>query len=151
MKVDGSYRFAAPVERVWAQLLDPAALAAAIPGCQKLEPLGNDEYLATLSIGIAAFKGTYAGIVSVTNKQPATAYDLNVEGSGRSGFVKGTGHITLVPDTTTTPTGTLVQVDGDAQVGGPVLTVGSRLVPPTARMLMNQFFENMQKQMEAPA
>lgn len=151
MKVEGSYRFAAPVERVWALLLDPTALAAAIPGCQKLEPLGNDEYLATLNIGIAAFKGTYTGKVAVANQTPVTAYDLNVEGHGRSGFVKGVGHITLETDTSGAVSGTLVRVDGDAQVGGPVLSVGSRLVPPTARLLMNQFFQNMQRQMEDQA
>ena len=67
MKVEGSYHFPAPPEHVWAVLHDPAALAAAIPGCERLEPLGAGRYTATLSIGVAAFKGRYQGVVSVAN------------------------------------------------------------------------------------
>ncbi len=148
MKIVGSYRFGAPPEQVWALLLDPAALAAAIPGCQKLEPLGDGQYNATLSIGIAVFKGAYDGKVSLSNQIPPRSYDLQIEGSGRPGFVKGVGHITLEPDGPADhPIATVVRVDGDAQVGGPVLSVGSRLVVPTAKHLMNQFFEAMQRRL----
>lgn len=144
MKVEGSYHFSAPPDQVWAVLHDPAALAAAIPGCERLEPLGAGRYAATLSIGVAAFKGTYQGIVSVANEQPPRSYDLRIEGSGGPGFVNGVGHVTLEPGGEP-GNGTQVRVDGDAQVGGPVLAVASRLVAPTARRLMNQFFETMQR------
>ncbi|HEY8741762.1 MAG TPA: carbon monoxide dehydrogenase subunit G [Chloroflexota bacterium] len=147
MKVAGSYHFPAPPEQVWRLLHDPEALAAAIPGCQKLEPLADGRYAATLSIGVAAFKGAYKGTVAIANERPPQSYDLRVEGSGRPGFVNGVGHIRLEPDAAATP-GTQVTVDGDAQVGGPVLSVGSRLVVPTARRLMNQFFEAMQRRLE---
>lgn len=144
MKVDGLFRFAAPRDRVWAVLQDPDALAACIPGCEQLAPLGNDRYTATLRIGVAAFKGTYTGNVTVANQQPPQSYDLRIEGSGRPGFVNGIGHIRLMPDG---DSATVVTVDGDATVGGPVLSVGSRLVVPTAKLLMRQFFEGMQRRL----
>jgi carbon monoxide dehydrogenase subunit G len=147
MNVEGTYRFPAPPERVWALLQDPAALAVAIPGCQKLESLGDGRYAATLQLGVAAFKGVYNGEVRVSDLVPPRSYDLHIEGSGRPGFVKGIGHITLTPEE---PGGTLVSVDGDAQVGG-LLSLAGRLVDPTARLLLNQFFAAMQRQLEAQA
>ena len=47
MQVEGQYTINAPIERVWAYLQDPAGLQACIPGCEKLEPRGEDSYEAT--------------------------------------------------------------------------------------------------------
>lgn len=35
--IEGEERIAAPVEKVWAALNDPAVLKGSIPGCQSLE------------------------------------------------------------------------------------------------------------------
>jgi carbon monoxide dehydrogenase subunit G len=146
MNIDGSYTFNAPPARVWATLQDPEALKVCIPGCEKLEPLGDDRYAATLTIGVAAIKGTYNGNVSVTDRVPPVSYRLHVEGSGRPGFVKGVGHVTLAADG---EHGTLVTVHAEANVGGQILAVGSRLVAPAGKMLMNQFFGSMKRRIEA--
>ena len=148
MNLDGTYTIAAPRERVWEELLDPEALKAAIPGCQKLEPVGDRRYSATLAIGVAAIKGTYTGNVAVVNQDAPSSYDLEIDGSGRPGFVKGVGHITL---TSEGDAATVVTVHGEAQVGGPILSVGSRLVAPAAKLLMNQFFTAMQRRIESAA
>jgi uncharacterized protein len=145
MKIDGSYYFAAPPESVWDVLLDSEGLRTCIPGCEELGATGEREYTTTVSVGIAVFKGTYIGRVRVDDLAPPHSYTLHVKGTGRPGFVNGVGHIVLTPE----GPGTRVTVQGEAQVGGPVLSVGSRLVVPTARMLMNQFFEAMRRRAEA--
>src|SRR5205809_4888457 len=61
MKLEGSYDVAAPRAKVWEAFLDPKQLRKAIPGCEKLEALGPDEFKATLKIGVAAVKGTFEG------------------------------------------------------------------------------------------
>ena len=53
MKLEGEYEVPAPREKVWDAFQDPASLQKAIPGCEKLEAIGNDEYKATLKIGSA--------------------------------------------------------------------------------------------------
>src|SRR5215467_7438805 len=40
MKLAGDYLFEAPVREVWNALFDPEVLAAVMPGCEKLEPVG---------------------------------------------------------------------------------------------------------------
>ena len=89
MKIEGSTDMPAPRERVWAALLDPATLARALPGCEGLEEIGAGEYKATMKIGVAAIKGTFAGKVRLFDLEPPTRYRMALEGSGGPGFVRG--------------------------------------------------------------
>src|SRR5436309_8988228 len=95
MKLEGSYDIPVPRQQVWEAFLDPEKLSQAIPGCEKLEEIGPDEYKATMKIGIAAVKGTFQGTVRLRDKQPPESYRLNVDGSGGPGFVRGDTVITL--------------------------------------------------------
>ena len=82
MKLEGSYEVKAPRQKVWDAFLDPETLRKAIPGCEKLELMGPDEYKATLKIGVAAVKGTFEGKVRLLDKKPPESYRLSAEGSG---------------------------------------------------------------------
>jgi uncharacterized protein len=137
VKLDGSYVFNAPPERVFALLLDPEALRSCVPGCEKLEPDGEDSYVATLKVGVASIRGTYNGRIRLTDKVEPTSYTMNVEGSGGPGFVRGIAQIALVPE----GEATRVNVNADGQVGGTVAGVGQRMLGGVAKMLMNQFFD----------
>lgn len=143
VKLEGSYSFDAPPERVWTLLLSPEALKSCVPGCEKLEPIGDDAYTATMKVGVASIKGTYNGKIRITEKNEPTSYTLNVEGSGGPGFVRGEARISLAADGEKTR----VTVNADGQVGGTVAGVGQRMLGGVAKMLMNQFFDCMRKQL----
>lgn len=137
MKVEGSYSFPAPPERVWVALLDPQALRSCIPGCETLEANGTDRWTAKLTVGAGPIRGRYDGAVAITAKEQPTSYTLEVEGRGTPGFVKGTARVSLVAE----GDGTRVDVSADGQVGGTVAAVGQRMLSGVARALMTQFFE----------
>lgn len=143
MRLEGSYSFPAPPEKVWALMLNPEALKNCIPGCEKLEPTGEDAYNATLKVGVAAIRGTYTSTIRLTDKDEPRGYTLQVEGRGGPGFVKGSARVSLEPE----GEGTRVNVVADGQVGGTVAGVGQRMLGGVAKMLMNQFFECMRKQL----
>ena len=102
MDLAGSYTFAAPPDRVWTLLMDPAVLSSCIPGCERFEADGEGRYNVRLTVGLAAITGTYNGTVVLANMVPETSYELIVEGQGRPGFVKGTSVIALRADGATT-------------------------------------------------
>jgi uncharacterized protein len=148
MTLDGTHHFSAPRDRVWAAFTDPAVLARATPGCQRLDPIGPDEFEATLSVGVAAVKGVYQGKLALLDKKPPEGYTLRVEGSGRPGFVKGEGRLTLTEE----DGGTRVTIRGEAQVGGVIAAVGQRLLGAASRMLMEQFFSALETEIgKAPS
>jgi carbon monoxide dehydrogenase subunit G len=140
MTLDGTHLFNAPRERVWAAFTDPGVLRRATPGCERLDPVGPDEFEATLSVGVAAVKGIYEGRLAIADKVPPERYTLRIEGSGRPGFVKGEGRLTL----TEQDGGTLVNIRAEAQVGGLIAAVGQRLIGAAGRMLMQQFFSALE-------
>jgi carbon monoxide dehydrogenase subunit G len=148
VQVEGQYTIKAPIERVWQYLHDPASLQQCIPGCEKLEPQGEDAYEATMKVGVAAVKGTYQGRVVITDKEPPHRYRMLVEGSGSPGFVRGEAWIELSASDGDT---TVVKVKGDGQVGGTVAGVGQRMLGGIAKMLMNQMFDCVKKRVEAGA
>jgi carbon monoxide dehydrogenase subunit G len=139
MKIEGSHEIPAPRGRVWDAFLDPALLKQAMPGCEKLEAVGEDEYKATMKIGIAAVKGTFEGKVRLSDKKQPDTYRMAVEGSGGPGFVRGEAHISL----SDTPEGTRVDYNADVQVGGLIAGVGQRLLGGVSKMMADQFFGRM--------
>ena len=70
MRLEGAYKIAAPREKVWERLLDPQALARALPGCEKLEANADGSYATEMRVGIAAVKGTYKGRVEILDAVP---------------------------------------------------------------------------------
>jgi carbon monoxide dehydrogenase subunit G len=146
MELVGEHTFNAPREKVWDLLLDPAVLKASLPGCERLEAIGEDEYAATMKIGVAMIKGTFTGKVKITDKQAPERYTMAVEGSGPQGQVSGVGTLELVDQGGTT----LVRYKGDANVRGTLARVGARVVQPAAKMIVGQFFEKMEKEAAGP-
>jgi len=143
MELKGQYVFDAPPGRVWERLMDPATISSCLPGCQRFEPLGNDQYQVVLTAGVAAVTGTFEGTVAIADKQPMTSYRLVVNGKGRPGFANGDAVITL----SDRDGATSVDVAGNVMVGGLVAQVGQRLLGATARIMMDKFFGCLKEKM----
>ena len=114
MKLEGAYDVPASRKKVWDAFLDPKVLKKAIPGCEKLEAIGADEYKATMKVGVGGVKGTFEGKVTLSDKHAPDSYKMAVEGAGGPGFIRGETVITL----TDHDGGTRVSYTADLQVGG---------------------------------
>jgi carbon monoxide dehydrogenase subunit G len=139
MKIEGSTDIPAPRERVWKAFLDPATLAQAIPGCEKLEAAGEGEFRATMKVGVAAIKGTFEGKVRLSDLEPPNRYRMAVEGNGSPGFVRGDASMEL----SDIDGGTRVSYSADVQVGGLIASVGQRMLGGVSKMMLDQFFGRM--------
>lgn len=144
MRVSGTQRVAAPIDVVWDALNDQEILARCTPGCKQLVQVGEDRYEAELELGIAAIKGRYRGSLSITEKEPPQRYRLEIEGEGGTGFVKASLVLRLEPQ----GDATLLSYEGEAQVGGPIASIGQRVLGGVARMIMGQFFGNLAREVE---
>ena len=140
MKVDGNVSMNGPQQAVYDTLNDPEVLRQCLPGCEKFDEIAPGRYEAVLKAGVAGIKGTFTGTVTLSDATPPTSYTLTVEGTFSGGFVKGVGRMTLTPDGDGK---SKVAYSGDGQVGGPLASVGQRLMAPAARMVINQFFKCM--------
>jgi carbon monoxide dehydrogenase subunit G len=145
MKLEGAYEVPAPRTKVWDAFQDPEQLKQAIPGCEKLDALGPDEYKATMKVGVGGVKGTFEGKVRLSDKNPPDSYRMSVEGSGGPGFIRGDTIITL----TDNGAGTRVSYTADVQVGGLIASVGQRMLGGVAKMMADKFFNRMGELLQA--
>src|SRR3979411_3416172 len=95
MKVEGTYTFPVPQQKVWCLLLDPESLRTCIPGAESLTETSPDHWDVLMKVGVAAIKGTYKGKVAIVEKEEPSAYTLQIEGSGGAGCVERTGRVAL--------------------------------------------------------
>jgi carbon monoxide dehydrogenase subunit G len=144
VRIAGNYTFEATREEVWEALNDPEVLARTIPGCQRLEQVGENEYDSTLKVGLQAVRGTYTGRVKIDNLVPPESYEIHVDGKGSNGFLKGAGSIKLRSD----GAHTILDYGGEAQVGGTIASVGQRLLDGAAKTLINQSLKALAQQLE---
>lgn len=136
MKISGTADLAAPPEQVFAALNDPAVLAATIPGCHALEQVSPDVYAMTVTAGVASIKGTYEGRVTLADQRPPHSFTLRASGSGAPGNVDATVGVKLAE----LGSGTHLEYDADAVVGGMVGGVGQRMLSGVSRRMAAQFF-----------
>ena len=88
---------------------------------------------------LASISGLFAGKVRISDPNPPSSCPLMVEGTGKIGFMKGEGVLTLSP----AGDATSVAFEGDVQVGGTIASVGQRLLDTTSRMLIKRFFTKL--------
>ncbi len=147
VRLEGNYTFDAPREVVWQVLMDPQAIAQALPGTQQLEEIEENTYRGIMNVRVGPVQGRFEGTVKLTNVQPPEGYHLIVEGKGPQGFVTGEGDLRLEEQDGRT----VLYYTGQAQVGGRIAAVGQRLVESTARSLVRQGLEALNRQVQARA
>ncbi|BCF95518.1 hypothetical protein PPGU19_000870 [Paraburkholderia sp. PGU19] len=145
MELTETYTLLVPQQRAWEALNDTEILRASIPGCDSIEPDGENAYAVALSAAVGPVKARFKGRMELTNIDAPHTYTIVFEGQGgAAGFGKGQTHVTLEPDgddaTTLTYTAT-------AQVGGKLAQIGSRLVDGAARKLASEFFRRFGEQL----
>lgn len=145
MKLEGTYTFEAPREVVWEALLDPNVLASVMPGCEKLERVGENEYKGALKIRVGPVQGAFEGLVNLSDINIPESYRMQVDGKGAPGFMKGVGEVRLEDQGAST----LMHYSGEAQVGGRIASVGQRLLDSSAKALTRQSLDGLHEQIKA--
>lgn len=148
MKITGTYELEADRQKVWEALNDPDVLRACIPGCESLDRTGENELTATVTAKVGPVKAKFNGSVELKDLNPPESY--RIEGSGKggaAGFAKGGADVRL---DARDGGGTVLSYEVDAQVGGKLAQIGSRLIDGTAKKLADQFFSNFREHVETP-
>jgi carbon monoxide dehydrogenase subunit G len=139
VKFTGENVLAAPVDKAWDALLDPAVLVRTIPGCERLEATGENAYAMTVTAGVASIKGTYAGSCQLTDLVEHESLVMKLDGAGAPGTIGATVNVRFTPEGSSTR----VSYDADAIVGGMIGGVGQRMLTSVSRRMAGEFFGNV--------
>ncbi len=138
MDMQASRSLAITQQQAWEALNDPAILKACIPGCDKLESTGENQFAVGMALKIGPVSAKFSGKIQLADLNPPASYTLSFEGQGGvAGFGKGTASVTLVP----IEGGCELQYTVHAQVGGKIAQLGQRLIDGAAKSLAEDFFK----------
>ena len=148
MDMTGEFRIPAPRETVWKALNDPEVLKRSIPGCEDVVKVSDTELTAKVAAKVGPVSARFTGKVTLSDLDPPNGYRISGEGQGGvAGFAKGGATVKLTEDNG----GTLLSYTVQAQVGGKLAQIGSRLIDATARKMAEDFFARFAAQVTAPA
>lgn len=145
MELTETHTLPVPQQRAWEALNDTEILRASIPGCDSIEPDGENAYAVALSAAVGPVKARFKGRMELTDIDAPHTYTIVFEGQGgAAGFGKGQTHVTLEPEG---DDATKLTYTATAQVGGKLAQIGSRLVDGAARKLAGEFFRRLGEQL----
>jgi carbon monoxide dehydrogenase subunit G len=148
MQMNDTRTIAAPPAVVWAALFDPAVLKACVPGCEDLTGTAADGFEAAVVQKVGPVKARFTGLVKLSDIVDGESCTISGEGKGgAAGFAKGAARIRLTPE----GDGTVLAYEVDAQVGGKLAQLGSRIIDGFARKMADDFFTRFQEAVEGPA
>lgn len=148
MQLVDSRDIKAPPETVWAAILDPEMLKAAVPGCESVTGSVADGFEAVVVQKVGPVKAKFTGMVTLSDIVPGESLTISGEGKGGpAGFAKGGAKVRFEP----IPDGTRLSYEVEASVGGKLAQLGSRIIDGFAKKMADEFFERFQQAVEGPA
>lgn len=152
MDMQGSRPLAITQQQAWDALNDPEVLKLCIPGCDKVEPTGENQYAVGMAVKIGPVSAKFSGKITLSEIVPPQSYTIGFDGQGGvAGFGKGKAQVSLQP----TDNGCELSYTVNAQVGGKIAQLGQRLIDGAAKGMAEDFFkrfdDEMQRRHPAPA
>jgi carbon monoxide dehydrogenase subunit G len=142
MKIAGDHLFNGTRQQVWDLFRDTEVMAAALPGTEKMELIGENTYEAVMNVRVGPVAGEFSGQLVISNEDHPTSYTMTVEGRGKPGFMKGAGDVIL---TDGGENQTVMAYTGDVQIGGKLAAVGQRLIDTVAKSIISQAFDTLDR------
>ena len=146
MEMKGEQLIPASQQAVWDGLNDPEMLKACVPGCESIEPAGENAYQVLMVARVGPVSAKFKGKLTLSDIHPPQSYSLSFEGQGgAAGFAKGGAKVSLSQKDSQT----LLSYDVKASVGGKLAQIGSRLIDAAAKKVADDFFRNFNEKMAA--
>ena len=145
MDMQGSRQLAVTQQQAWDALNDPAVLKACIPGCDKVEATGDNQYAMAMALKIGPVSAKFTGKITLSDIVPPASYKLSFDGQGGvAGFGKGSAEVVLTPN----DQGCDLSYTVHASVGGKIAQLGQRLIDGAAKSMAEDFFKRFDEEMQ---
>ncbi len=141
MEIKEIHELPLSIEDVWQALNDESFLKNSIPGCEKLDRIGDNELSAEVKLKIGPMSTRFKGKVTLSELDPPNGYTISGSGTGGiAGAASGSAKVSL--SKMPSGEGTVLSYQVKAEVKGKIAQLGSRLIQSTAKKLAKKFFSN---------
>ena len=136
MKLSGSYKLNVKKEVVWQALNDPNILRQCIPGCESFKKESDTIFTVTATNQVGPMNASFSGTVTLSNIQENQSYTIKGEGKSSVGFANGSADVKLIEENGSTT----LRYEVNANIGGKIAQLGSRLIDGVAKKMSDYFF-----------
>ncbi len=149
MELKGERLLAADRATAWALLNDTEVLKNCVPGCESITATGENQFEIAMTAAVGPVKAKFKGKLALADIDPPNAYTMKFDASGGpTGFARGEARVTLAEIDARQ---TKLDYVANAQIGGKLAQVGSRLIDAAAGATADKFFEAFGAQLAARA
>jgi len=147
MKLTDTREIKADPKVVWDAILNPEVLRECIPGCESLTGSMAEGFEAVVKQKVGPVSATFTGLVQLSDIVEGRSLKISGEGKGGvAGFAKGGATVSFEP----MEGGTRLTYEAEANVGGKIAQLGSRIIDSFAKKLADEFFTRFQSAVEEP-
>jgi carbon monoxide dehydrogenase subunit G len=150
MKIEETFSVNAPVDRVWAFMMDPDLMAPCIPGCSDVEVLGDNTYRANVKVAVGPIKTSFNVSVELT-EQDAPTYAASVtrgEEGGKASMLTANSELRL---TSVNSEETEVYYLSEVSLVGRLGKFGLGMMKKKAKAIGAEFAESFKLRIETPS
>ena len=145
MDMQASRQLGVTQQQAWNALNDPEVLKTCIPGCDRVEATGDNQYAVGMALKIGPVSAKFSGKITLSDIVPPSSYTIRFEGQGGpAGHGKGNAQVKLTPN----DAGCDLAYTVHAQVGGKVAQLGQRLIDGAAKGMAEDFFKRFDEEMQ---
>ena len=148
MRFENQFAVDAPIERVWAALLDVERVAPTVPGAQVLERIGDDAYKVAIKVKVGPMSMTYRGEVEITERDEA-AHRAVMKARAKESRGQGMADADVTMVLSGDDGRTAATVTTDVELSGKVATMGQGVLQDVSGRLVQTFANNLAAMLEA--
>ena len=147
MKIEESFSVNASAKAVWAFLVDPERVAAALPGAKIIQKVDNTTFKADMVVRVGPISAKYRGTVSSELDEPARTALVHAKGQGMAGMgnadMQMTSKLNPVSDTKTE-----VTVIAGFSISGVLAQFGGAMIKEVSKNMFQEFIVAMKHELE---
>ena len=147
MQIEETFSVKVPIKKLWDSLLDPQIVGPCIPGCEKVEPINDNEYDSIIK--------AKEGFIAVRFKIRTVIEEMDplrfIRTAGEGNELRKLGHFkqkTRIDFKQLSENETEVSYQSDVTIVGKLATFGDRVLKAKAKEVGKQFADAVKKRLE---
>jgi carbon monoxide dehydrogenase subunit G len=150
MKVSysGSEKIAAPYDAAWTFMTTPAKVASCLPDAVSTDVKDATHFTSVVKVGVGPVRGNFTFDVTLEPDAGAKKVNVNIHGSGLGSVVDQVAVAAFKDNGDGTTT---LDWSSDATIGGPVATIGGRILDAQAKRTIEGVFSQVRQQLTGVA
>ena len=147
MTLDGVFTFNGSRQAVWDLLQDPSVLAKTLPGTERLDLAGPDQFRGVMKVSVGPVTAArFDVVVTLAEKAPVERFVMLIEGKGALGHTRGTAVVELSEPSAGQTT---MKYSSNVLVGGTIAAVGQRMLESVGKTMLNQALQSLDRELRA--